>query len=84
MDGKKLLVGELAQELHQLDGLVGGDHDIPAGELGFQLALEHGDLAGQQESAALDLVLDVVLGDELGDGGRGQLAGCPGCIVFPC
>ena len=66
------------QVLHQLDGLGGAHDDAPLGQLVLDLALHDGHLAGDDQGAVLDLVVDVELVEELLDGGAGELAGGPG------
>ena len=64
--------------LGQLNRFGGADNDIPAGQLLLDLALHNGNLAGDDQGAVLDLVLDVQSLEGLLDGGGGELTGSPG------
>ena len=63
--------------LGQLNRFGGADNDVPAGQLLLNLALHNGDLAGDNQGAVLDLVLDVQRLKGLLDGGGGELTGGP-------
>ena len=65
------------EELDDLNGLTGADDDVPVGQLVLDLALHNGDLAGDDERAVIDLLVQLELVEELLDGAGGELAGGP-------
>ena len=65
------------EELDDLNGLAGTDDDVPVGQLVLDLALHNGDLAGDDERAVVDLLIQLELVEELLDGAGGELAGGP-------
>ena len=65
------------EELDDLNSLAGADDDVPVGQLVLDLALHDGDLAGDDERAVVDLLVQLELVEELLDGGRGELTSGP-------
>ena len=74
---RQLDVLAVLEELDDLNGLAGADDDVPVGQLVLDLALHNGDLAGDDERAVVDLLVQLELIEELLDGAGGELAGGP-------
>ena len=64
--------------LGQLNSFQRTDNHVPAGQLLSNFALHHGNLAGDDQGAVLNLVLDVQRLEGLLDGAGGELTGSPG------
>ena len=71
------LVLAVFEVLDQLNSLAGTDDNVPIRQLVLNFALHDGNLARDDEGTVVDLVCQIELVEELLDGGRGELAGCP-------